>query len=411
MARITFFIYLFILNYSRVCVLDPAVAHCSSCTNWIKPLGYNKSRVNKWKAVCGSNSSKIIFQWDNTASVFTYTPRTVAPLAFLCGAPYPSNPCSTRPAPASCWHWAELGRLGASLPCSRWRISKRCHNISRSSFSNMKTIKVGSIFQYSQLLLLRLWLVSAWIEIQSITFIRPHAKRLLLGHRLEIQKALVLCDGCHLLFYLTHKSHRVSVQGNEVCSGVQQSLKVGRTTVLAFVGVGYLPFSDPPSGVWTVVCVDTNLKRIAKIIEMLSPLPPPSFPPWCVRLSVALCASEHDPLWVSAASLRPQRWQLANGRWLHQQPARQVEVVLFPYPIPPPPPSTHSMSTKLLFRKGGGRWSEAWGWLLSGVLIKLFMQLGKYKHEFVLMLMEGSPVVVEECAEFSPSEYWAGTNY
>lgn len=66
---------------------------------------------------------------------------------------------------------------------------------------------------------------------------------------------------------------------------------------------------------------------------MLSPLPPPSLPPWCVRLSVALCASEHDPLGVSAASLRSQRWQLANGRWLHQQPARQVEVV------PPPTPS------------------------------------------------------------------------
>lgn len=105
---------------------------------------------------------------------------------------------------------------------------------------------------------------------------------LLLGHSLEIQTALVLCDGCHLLFYLTHKSHRVYVQGNEVCSGVQQSLKVGRTTVLAFAGIGYLPLCWPPSGVWTAVCVDTNLKRIANIIEMLSPpsssLLPPSLP-------------------------------------------------------------------------------------------------------------------------------------
>lgn len=62
-------------------------------------------------------------------------------------------------------------------------------------------------------------------------------KGLLLGHSLEILKALVLCDGCHLLFYLMHKSHRVSVQGNEVCSGVQQSLKEGSP---AFAGIGYL---------------------------------------------------------------------------------------------------------------------------------------------------------------------------
>lgn len=77
---------------------------------------------------------------------------------------------------------------------------------------------------------------------------------LLFRHSLEIQTALVLCDGCHLLFYLTHKSRRVSVQGNEVCSGVQQSLKVGRTTVLAFAGIGYLSLSDLPLvfGLWSV---------------------------------------------------------------------------------------------------------------------------------------------------------------
>lgn len=91
--------------------------------------------------------------------------------------------------------------------------------------------------------------------------------------------------------------------------------------------------SHSPSGAGIVVCVSTNLKRLAKIIEMLSlPLPPPSSPPWFARLSVALCAGEHDPLRVPAASLRPQRWQLANGRGLHQQPARQVEVVLQPLP-------------------------------------------------------------------------------
>lgn len=155
-----------------------------------------------------------------------------------------------------------------------------------------------------------------------------YCKALLLGHCLEIQTALLLCHCCHLLFYLMHKSHRVSAQGNGVCSGVQQSVKVGRTTVLAFAGSRQPSFVRSPSDVGIAFCVDTNLKRIAKIIEMLSPpLPPPSFPPWCVRLSVALCAGEHDPLGVPAASLRPQRRQLANGRWLHQQPARQVEVV------------------------------------------------------------------------------------
>jgi len=49
-----------------------------------------------------------------------------------------------------------------------------------------------------------------------------------------------------LLFYLAHNSHRVSVQGNEVCSGVQQSPEVGRTTVPAFAGIGDLPLSDLP---------------------------------------------------------------------------------------------------------------------------------------------------------------------
>lgn len=34
------------------------------------------------------------------------------------------------------------------------------------------------------------------------------------------------------------------MQGNEVCSGLQQSLKVGRTTVLAFAGIDYLLLSD-----------------------------------------------------------------------------------------------------------------------------------------------------------------------
>lgn len=124
------------------------------------------------------------------------------------------------------------------------------------------------------------------------------------------------------------------------------------------------PTPPPPvlPGVWTAAFVDTNLKRTASIIQMLSPPPPtyPPFPPppslrplptpsppasplpppWCVRLSVALCASEHDPLGVSAAPLRPQRWQLANGRRLHQQPARQVEVVPLSLPHLPAPPTT-----------------------------------------------------------------------
>lgn len=66
---------------------------------------------------------------------------------------------------------------------------------------------------------------------------------LLLGHSLEIQAVLVLCDGCYLHFYLLHKSHRVSMPGNEFCSGVQQSVKVSRTTVLDFEGDLLFPLS------------------------------------------------------------------------------------------------------------------------------------------------------------------------
>lgn len=55
------------------------------------------------------------------------------------------------------------------------------------------------------------------------------------------------------------------MQGNGVCSGGHQGLlKVGRTTVLAFAGIGSLSVSDPPAGVWIAVFVDTNLKLIAK---------------------------------------------------------------------------------------------------------------------------------------------------
>lgn len=49
-------------HYSEMCVLDPAVAHCSSCTSGIKPLSYNTPRANKWKAVSGSDSLKVEFQ-------------------------------------------------------------------------------------------------------------------------------------------------------------------------------------------------------------------------------------------------------------------------------------------------------------------------------------------------------------
>lgn len=67
----------------------------------------------------------------------------------------------------------------------------------------------------------------------------------------------------------------------------------------------------------------TNLRSYANITEMLSP---PSLPLGVAhRVTVALCEGEHDPLRVPAAPLRPQRWQLAYGRGLHQQPARQVD--------------------------------------------------------------------------------------
>lgn len=90
--------------YTGICVLDPAVVYHSSCTNGIKPLSYNKSRANKWKAVGDDIIPKLLFQANNSSSAFTHSPRTDVPLAFLCGAPYPSNPCCTRPAPATCWH-------------------------------------------------------------------------------------------------------------------------------------------------------------------------------------------------------------------------------------------------------------------------------------------------------------------
>lgn len=57
-------------------------------------------------------------------------PRSVAPLALLCGAPYPSKPCSAQPAPAPYWHWAVL-QVGAGwlLPCHVHcqKTSKQCH--------------------------------------------------------------------------------------------------------------------------------------------------------------------------------------------------------------------------------------------------------------------------------------------
>lgn len=49
-----------------------------------------------------------------------------------------------------------------------------------------------------------------------------------------------------------------------------------------------------------------------------------AFVPARRRLALAVRASQHDPFWVPTATLRPQGRQLTDGRWLHQQPARQV---------------------------------------------------------------------------------------
>lgn len=164
------------------------------------------------------------------------------------------HPACSCPPLAPCWT-ARLGRLGASLLCSRWRISKHCHNPCSCCFSDINQLKYVnydffncSSSNYHDWFQLSYTAYVAFVG--TLKKVQIHMiicyKALLLGHCLEIHTALVLCDGCHFLFYLTHKSHRVSVQGNEVSSGVHQSLKVDRTTVLAFAGIGYFPLSELP---------------------------------------------------------------------------------------------------------------------------------------------------------------------
>lgn len=81
-------------------------------------------------------------------------------------------------------------------------------------------------------------------------------------------------------------------------------------------------YAFPPAGLSIAnLYFFVDISRYSEVIKRLyssSPLPRG-------RLSVALCAGEHDPLRVPAAPLRPQRWQPAHGRRLHQQPTRQVE--------------------------------------------------------------------------------------
>lgn len=80
---------------------------CCCPLHWIR-----KTQNSVFKAGPPQKFDSIHSDW-----LFPYTPRTVAPLAFLCGAPYPSNPCSARPAPAPCWLWAALrGWAGWSFP-------------------------------------------------------------------------------------------------------------------------------------------------------------------------------------------------------------------------------------------------------------------------------------------------------
>lgn len=154
-----------------------------------------------------------------------------------------------------------------------------------------------------------------------------------------------------IYFFTFGTSHRLSVQGNEVCSGAHQSVKVSRTAVLTCVCGESATRQFGLRSVSTLTC---NLKpTLLRCYPPLPPPPPPSLPSspsWCVRLFVALCASEHDPLGVSAATLWPQRWKLTNGRWLHQQPARQVEVA-------PSEPLSHQLFTLSLHQRGE-RWRE-----------------------------------------------------
>jgi hypothetical protein len=44
------------------------------------------------------------------------------------------------------------------------------------------------------------------------------------------------------------------------------------------------------------------------------------------RLSVAVCACQHDAIRLPAPAVRPKGRAPAHGWWLHQQPARQVAV-------------------------------------------------------------------------------------
>lgn len=157
------------------------------------------------------------------------------PSLFLCGAPYPSNPCSARPAPAPCWHRAALQDwVGWLLPC-HVHCERSPNTVTSTTATTSPRHRLTAEFgqlQYRLLLQLIQWfdfkIKSMWSHVN---------RALLLGHSLEIDTTLVLCDGCHLLFYLMHKSHGVSVLGNEVCRGIQQSLKVSRTTVRAFAGI------------------------------------------------------------------------------------------------------------------------------------------------------------------------------
>lgn len=58
------------------------------------------------------------------------------------------HPACSCPPLAPCWT-ARLGRLGASLPCSRWRISKHRHNPCSCCFSDRNQLKYVNYYFFN----------------------------------------------------------------------------------------------------------------------------------------------------------------------------------------------------------------------------------------------------------------------
>lgn len=223
-------------------------------------------------------------------------------------------------------HW-RAEQAGCFLPCSRWEIPKHSHNKVPSHW-----IKITIIWASTRLIcifFLLLGSTSCWDLVWR--FKQPW------------------CSVMDAISFLTCCTSPCARQWGlqwwtAECKGEQNHS----------ASLSSRPY--PPAGAGIAVCINTNLNHLATSIEMLSPFLLPPYPR-SARLSVALCAGEHDPLGVPAASLRPQRWQLTNGWWLHQQPARQVDGV---------PQTPHSQPTSNEVERGTG--------MISGSECRLYVE-------------------------------------